>query len=78
MKDRPVTCRPKSKAAWAAARKIAFNLIDSPRADYYNPRFLIDGQLAQSVEQGIENPRVRGSIPRLATIFESHPHSLIP
>jgi hypothetical protein len=28
------------------------------------PRF---GQLAQLVEQRIENPRVRGSIPRLAT-----------
>jgi hypothetical protein len=26
-----------------------------------------DGQLAQLVEQRIENPRVRGSIPRLAT-----------
>ena len=25
------------------------------------------GQLAQLVEQRIENPRVRGSIPRLAT-----------
>jgi hypothetical protein len=30
------------------------------------PRF---GQLAQLVEQRIENPRVRGSIPRLATKF---------
>ncbi len=26
-------------------------------------------RLAQSVEQGIENPRVRGSIPRPGTIF---------
>ena len=26
------------------------------------------GQVAQSVEQGIENPRVGGSIPSLATI----------
>ena len=25
-------------------------------------------QIAQLVEQGIENPRVRGSIPRLGTI----------
>ena len=32
----------------------------------YNAAFL--GQLAQLVEQRIENPRVRGSIPRLATI----------
>ena len=27
------------------------------------------GQVAQLVEQGIENPRVGGSIPPLATIF---------
>ena len=27
------------------------------------------GQVAQSVEQGTENPRVGGSIPPLATIF---------
>ena len=27
----------------------------------------LEGQLAQLVEQRIENPRVRGSIPRLAT-----------
>ena len=33
----------------------------------YNAAFL--GQLAQLVEQRIENPRVRGSIPRLATRF---------
>ncbi len=32
------------------------------------PRF---GQLAQLVEQRIENPRVRGSIPRLATKYSS-------
>ena len=31
----------------------------------YNAALL--GQLAQLVEQRIENPRVRGSIPRLAT-----------
>ena len=30
-----------------------------------------NAQLAQSVEQGIENPRVRGSIPRLGTIILS-------
>ena len=30
------------------------------------------GQLAQLVEQRIENPRVRGSIPRLATIKFKH------
>ena len=28
-----------------------------------------NGQIAQSVEQGIENPRVGGSIPSLATFF---------
>ena len=27
-------------------------------------------QIAQSVEQRIENPRVRGSIPRLGTIYK--------
>ena len=27
-------------------------------------------QIAQSVEQRIENPRVRGSIPRLGTIYQ--------
>lgn len=31
------------------------------------------GQLAQLVEQRIENPRVLGSIPRLATIFKRLP-----
>ncbi len=30
---------------------------------------LRDAQIAQSVEQGIENPRVGGSIPPLGTIF---------
>ena len=34
------------------------------------PRF---GQLAQLVEQRIENPRVRGSIPRLATKYSKTP-----
>lgn len=29
------------------------------------------GQVAQLVEQGIENPRVGGSIPSLATIFST-------
>ena len=36
-------------------------------ATRYNAAFF--GQLAQLVEQRIENPRVRGSIPRLATSF---------
>ena len=31
------------------------------------------GQLAQLVEQRIENPRVRGSIPRLATTTRTAP-----
>ena len=38
---------------------------DEARMTRYNAAFL--GQLAQLVEQRIENPRVRGSIPRLAT-----------
>ena len=32
----------------------------------------IEGQLAQLVEQRIENPRVLGSIPRLATNIPTH------
>ncbi len=36
----------------------------------YNSAFVF-GQLAQLVEQRIENPRVRGSIPRLATKFQA-------
>ena len=35
----------------------------------YNAALL--GQLAQLVEQRIENPRVRGSIPRLATKIQT-------
>ncbi len=36
------------------------------------------GQVAQSVEQRTENPRVRGSIPRLATILLSCLQQLNP
>ena len=32
---------------------------------------VLAGQVAQLVEQRTENPRVRGSIPRLATTFKS-------
>ena len=35
----------------------------------FTMRVFFCGQLAQLVEQWTENPRVRGSIPRLATIF---------
>ena len=45
-------------------KKIALPF-DESKASRYNARLL--GQLAQLVEQRIENPRVRGSIPRLAT-----------
>ena len=34
-----------------------------------HPRYDV-AQIAQSVEQGIENPRVRGSIPRLGTTLK--------
>jgi hypothetical protein len=34
-----------------------------------------DGQVAQLVEQRTENPRVDGSIPSLATIY-NHVHSV--
>ncbi len=36
----------------------------------------LEGQLAQLVEQRIENPRVRGSIPRLATRFQAASRTL--
>ena len=38
---------------------------------------LTDGQIAQLVEQGTENPCVRGSIPLLATSFFIHIFSAI-
>jgi hypothetical protein len=38
---------------------------------------LLNAQIAQSVEQRIENPRVRGSIPRLGTIYSFKIASLI-
>ena len=54
-------------------KKIALPF-DESKASRYNARLL--GQLAQLVEQRIENPRVRGSIPRLATIFKAQPFSV--
>ena len=42
---------------------------DGSKTPRYNAQLF--GQLAQLVEQRIENPRVRGSIPRLATIYKS-------
>ena len=38
------------------------------RSVIYVPAFDATGQVAQSVEQGIENPRVGGSSPSLTTI----------
>jgi hypothetical protein len=38
-------------------------------------RFRKLAQIAQSVEQGIENPRVGGSIPSLGTIFSQNTSS---
>ena len=40
--------------------------LDAPLPHRFNTP-LLDGQIAQSVEQWIENPRVGGSIPPLAT-----------
>ena len=37
------------------------------RATRYSAAFPVHAQIAQSVEQGIENPRVGGSIPSLGT-----------
>ena len=42
--------------------------LDSDRAQLFNTRFRIYAQVAQSVEQRTENPRVGGSIPPLGTI----------
>ena len=44
----------------------------------YNARFPIYGQVAQSVEQRTENPRVGGSIPPLATTTAAKRESLCP
>ena len=44
-------------------------VFDEATMSRYNAGLL--GQLAQLVEQRIENPRVRGSIPRLATNSKS-------
>ena len=41
----------------------------SRRAISYTPRHPTRAQVAQLVEQRIENPRVTGSIPVLGTIF---------
>ncbi len=38
----------------------------------------LQGRVAQLVEQGIENPRVGGSIPSPATIFPSSNHQAQP
>ena len=50
--------------------------LDSSRPNLFNTRFpktacssRTDAQVAQSVEQGTENPRVGGSIPPLGTII---------
>ena len=45
-------------------------VFDEATMSRYNAGLL--GQLAQLVEQRIENPRVRGSIPRLATRIFKH------
>ena len=53
-------------------RKIARNFpfgFDEDELGRYNAALV--GQLAQLVEQRIENPRVRGSIPRLTTHSKS-------
>ena len=40
--------------------------LDAAKASWFNTH-LFDAQVAQSVEQGTENPRVGGSIPPLGT-----------
>jgi hypothetical protein len=41
----------------------------APAGGPVGPMLTLFGQIAQLVEQGIENPRVGGSIPSLATLF---------
>ena len=43
------------------------SLIFSRKDNIYIIEIMFDGQIAQSVEQRTENPRVGGSIPSLAT-----------
>jgi hypothetical protein len=43
--------------------------LDGPRAARHTTRPSACAQVAQSVEQGTENPRVGGSIPPLGTVF---------
>jgi hypothetical protein len=50
-------------------KELAARLLDGRRVDRSNTRpSVARGQVAQLVEQRIENPRVGGSIPPLATI----------
>jgi hypothetical protein len=50
-------------------KELAARLLDGWRVDRSNTRpSVARGQVAQLVEQRIENPRVGGSIPPLATI----------
>jgi hypothetical protein len=44
--------------------------LDWKAAQLFNTRFRIYAQVAQSVEQRTENPRVGGSIPPLGTILQ--------
>ncbi len=44
-----------------------------PRLLGRNDRSAFHGRVAQLVEQGIENPRVGGSIPSPATILQTAP-----
>ena len=46
--------------------------VDTIQQFLFNTRPTLDGQIAQLVEQRIENPRVGGSIPSLATIYTSN------
>ena len=52
---------------------IPLRMLDSRQKRMFNTRLIrvrpIIAQIAQSVEQGIENPRVGGSIPPLGTIL---------
>ncbi len=59
-------CQKNENAAFDGWKR---RFLDSINGGRFNTGLPAHGQVAQSVEQWTENPRVGGSIPPLATIF---------
>ncbi len=59
----PQHCKILRRLCWTAAPKATIHRPSGAKA-----RDILDAQIAQLVEQRIENPRVAGSIPALGTI----------